>query len=1117
MNGESTRSISAPATGIRTRRAAMALCAVVATLAAGAASAALTPVYRFFHLDAGRHFYTASETEKAKVLTTFPRFAYEGVAFHAYSTQDPGTVPVYRFYHQINGSHVYTASETEKQSIITNYPVYAYEGIAYYADTGGASGGMGLIRLYNTRLGTHFFTTSVAEADYAVQTWPWFVKEGTIFFVRGGGGAGANTPPTISLAASTTSGQVGQFITLTATVADADGSVVKVEYFRDGAKIGETTSAPHVYGYTLTTAGAYNFTAVATDNGGMTAATSTLTVNATGGGGGGGGGSNNPPTVSLAASTNSISSGGTSMLTATAADTDGTIAKVEFYNGTTLLATVTSAPFTYTFTSTVTGNHTLRATAYDDKGASTNSNNVVVAVSAGGGSNQPPTATLSVGQNAINQGGSTTLTATATDPDGTIARVEFWDGPTLMSTDTTAPYTFNFSSTVVGVHPLRAVAYDNQGAQGTSATVNVTVNAVAGANLPRITLSPSSTLVPSGGNITLTGTATATAAGATIAMVSFYMNGAKLADDTTTPYTFTVAVPAGTNSIYATATDSLGNTNATLTQIVTGRNATTVATTDPDVWRLLNQATFGASQAEAARVASLGGITAWVNDQLTKPMSGYPDAKYNRIQLNTSADCTTQMPGGGNYPGDSPQARCARDHLTLAMVQRDFWMNAVYGADQLRQRMAWALSQINVISGADSNLTYAHIMSRYQNIMFEEAFGNYRTLLEKVTYSPAMGDYLDAVNNDRPAGTRVPNENYAREIMQLFSIGLVELNQDGTPILDAQGNPIQTYGQAEIAEFARVFTGMTYANPLNPTLPATAKNPRYYGAEMVPFPTTATTGHDTLAKTLLNGTVLPAGQTAMQDMDAAVLNVFMHPNTPPFISKQLIQRLVTGDPSPAYVGRVAAVFANNGAGVRGDLGAVAKAILLDPEARGGVKTASNFGTLREPVLVVTSLLRALAGVTDGAQLSTQTSALGQNPYFPPTVFNYFPPDATLPGSTVLAPEFAIHTTTSAVGRANLVYRMVYQPFAVDATIVDSSGTRLFLDQFESLATTPAAMVTEINRILAGGQFPAALEPTIVTAVNAVTLSTTPTQAERANRVRMAVYLMASSYDYQVQR
>ena len=409
-------------------------------------------------------------------------------------------------------------------------------------------------------------------------------------------------------------------------------------------------------------------------------------------------------------------------------------------------------------------------------------------------------------------------------------------------------------------------------------------------------------------------------------------------------------------------------------------------------------------------------------------------------------------------------------------------------------------------------------MSRYQNILFEEAFGNYETLLRRVTYNPAMGNYLDMVNNDKTNGTtRVPNENYAREIMQLFSIGLDELNADGTLLLDAQGKPIPTYGQAEIAEFARVFTGYTYASAANPTGPATGKQPVYYAHPMIPYPTTATTGHDTGAKSLLNGTVLPAGQTPQTDVDAAVLNVFMHPNTGPYVSKQLIQRLVTGNPSPAYVARISAVFVNNGSGVRGDLQAVVRAILLDPEARGPAKTAADYGALKEPVLMLTGMLRALSGITDGSRLEGAANGLGQRPYFAPTVFNYFPPDQTIPGSSVLGPEFAIHTTNSAVARTNLVYTLIYAGYAPDTTIVDSAGTKLFLAQFEPLADTPAAMVSEINKVLAGGLFPAALEGTIVTAVNAVPISTTPTAQQRTDRVRMAVYLMASSYDYQVQR
>jgi len=1116
MKGETNMSNQATPSTRKWRNTVMAVVALVAGFTAGAAQAALTPVYRFYHLDAGRHFYTASEPEKAKVLTLYPRFAYEGVAFYAYPTQEAGTVPVYRFYHQTNGSHVYTASDAEKASIITNYPVYAYEGIAYYAEPNAASGAVPLYRLYNTRLGTHFFTTSLPESTYAVATWPWFAYEGAVFYVRSSGSAGGNVPPTTTLAASAATVNVGDFVTLTASAADSDGTVAKVEFFRDGAKFGETTSAPHVYGHTFGTTGTFAFIAVATDNGGMTGASNTVAITVVASGAPPPTGGNNPPTVSLAAASTGITPGGTSALTASAADSDGTVSKVEFYDGTTLLVSDTTAPYTHTFTSTVLGTHALKAIAYDNLNATTTSNIVNVLVSATG--NVPPTVSLSAASTAITAGGTSALTATAADSDGTVSKVEFYDGTTLLSSDTTAPYTYNFTTTVVGTHALKAIAYDNLSATATSAVVNVVVSAATPpSTVPRISLSLSNTLVAPNNTVTLTGTATAVATGATVAAVSFYMDGVKLIDDTATPYTYVATIPAGAHTVYATVTDSLGNANSTLTQTVTGQTAPAVATTDPDIWRLLNQATFGASQAEAANVVSLGGITQWIDNQFTKPISGYPDTKYNRIQLASTPDCTTQMPGGGNYPGDSPQARCSRDHLTLAMVQRDFFTNALSASDQLRQRVAWALSQIVVTSAAEPDLAYAHVMSRYQSIMFGEAFGNYETLLRRVTYNPAMGNYLDMVNNDRPAGARVPNENYAREIMQLFSVGLDELNADGTPLLDALGSPIPTYGQTEIAEFARVFTGYTYSSALNPPGPATAKQGRYYGAPMVTYPTTATAGHDPLAKALLNGTVLPAGNTAQQDVDAAVLNVFMHPNTGPYVSKQLIQRLVTGNPTPAYVARISAVFANNGLGVRGDLAAVVRAILLDPEARGGVKTAADFGTLKEPVLLVTGLLRALSGVTDGSQLATQTGNLGQNPYFAPTVFNYFPPDATIPGTSILGPEFAIHTTNSAVGRANLVYRLVYQGFNADTTIPGSSGTRLFLAQFEPLADTPAAMVTQINKVLAGGQFPAALEPTIVAAVNAITLSATPTAQQRTDRARMAVYLMASSFDFQVQR
>jgi uncharacterized protein (DUF1800 family) len=915
-----------------------------------------------------------------------------------------------------------------------------------------------------------------------------------------------NSPPTVTLSASSTSINPGQSTLLTAVAKDVDGTIARVTFFQNGVQVAQVSSAPYTYAFATAVAGNYTFTAVAVDN--TLAQTTSVPVVI-------GVGMNAAPTVSLSASPTSLSVGAFTTLTATAADADGSIASVKFYSNGGLIGTSTTAPYTLSYSPSTSGTLSLTAVATDNKGTTTTSAAVPLTVTASvGGRNSLPTVSLSASVTSFVVGGSTTLTATAADSDGSVTKVEFYNGAALLATDTTSPYTATFTPAAAGTYSITARAYDNSGGQSTSTAVSVA--ATAAPQLPRVTLALSNTLFTAGATVTLTGTAAVTAAGATVTRVSFYMNGAKLVDDTASPYTTTATLPSnGTYTFYAEVQDSLGQIVRTLNQKALVQTAPAVATTDPDIWRLLNQATFGASQAEAARVVSLG-IPGWINDQLTKPISGYPDSKYNRIQLNSTTDCTTTMPNGTGYPADSPQAVCARDHLSLAMVQRDFFTNAIYGSDQLRQRVAWALSQIVVTSANEPDLSFAHVMSRFQNIMFQEAFGNYESLLRKVTYNPAMGNYLDMVNNDRPSGTRVPNENYAREIMQLFSINLVELNADGTPILDATGNPIPTYGQTEISEFARVFTGYTYANSLTQTV-ATGKQGRYYGAPMVPYPTTATAGHDPNAKTLLNGTVLPAGQSGQQDIDAAVRNVFMHPNTGVYVGKQLIQHLVTGNPSPAYVARVTAKFNDNGAGVRGDMAAVVKAILLDPEARGPAKTAADYGQLREPVLAVTGLLRGLNALTDGARLEGATSNLGQRPYYSPTVFNYFMPDAKVPGTSILGPEFGIHTTVTAVGRANLIYTLVYGGYAPDTTIPDSTGTRLFLAPFEAIADQPAAMVSLLNQQLAGGQFPVSLEPIIVTAVQAVPMSATPTAAERTNRARMAVYLMASSYDYQVQR
>jgi hypothetical protein len=263
--------------------------------------------------------------------------------------------------------------------------------------------------------------------------------------------------------------------------------------------------------------------------------------------------------------------------------------------------------------------------------------------------------------------------------------------------------------------------------------------------------------------------------------------------------------------------------------------------------------------------------------------------------------------------------------------------------------------------------------------------------------------------------------------------------------------------------------------------------------------------------------VLPANQTIQQDTQAAVHNVFMHPNTGPYISKQLIQHLVTGNPTPGYVQRVAAVFANNGSGVRGNMKAVVRAILTDAEARGAVKTDPTFGSLREPVLMVTGIIRALSGITDGAGLENRTNVLGQRPYFSPTVFNYYQPDYTIPGTSTLAPEFTIHNSNTAVARANLVYTLVYSGISPDPTIPGAVGTKVNSAQFAPLAADPLGMVTQIDAVLMGGALPAVARDLIVTAVSAIPVNANPAVTQwKTDRASMAVYLMASSYHFQVQ-
>ena len=502
-----------------------------------------------------------------------------------------------------------------------------------------------------------------------------------------------------------------------------------------------------------------------------------------------------------------------------------------------------------------------------------------------------------------------------------------------------------------------------------------------------------------------------------------------------------------------------------------------------DTVRFLEQSTWGPTPALVAHVRDIG-FEAFLNEQFDAPISGYP----SRALYPTTRD-TTACPNGST---------CQRDNYTMYPLQTRFFERALYGEDQLRQRVAFALHQILVVSGVD--ITQSAWMTPYLQLLDRQAFGDYRQLLIDLTLNPAMGNYLDVNGNSR---TR-PNENYAREILQLFSIGTVRLNPDGTPQVDGNGVAIPTYTQETVNNFARVFTGWRFATAPAPGVPN-------YLDPMV----ANEAQHDINAKTLLNGDVLPARQSARADLEAAIDNIVNDPNAGPFISKQLIQHLVTSNPSFAYVARVAAVF-NGSQGRRGDLRAVIRAILLDAEARGDVKLDPAYGRLRHPAQFIAGVLRAFnARSADGTStsdgyLNPQSVSAGMDVFRPPSVFSYFSPSAVVPGTGGLrGPEFAIYSTSTALARANFVNTMVFGRINVSANA--PRGTSLDLAPLTALASSPDAMVALLNDQLLHGTMTGEMKSSVAGAVRAVAAT------NALKRARTAAYLVLSSPQYQVQR
>lgn len=505
--------------------------------------------------------------------------------------------------------------------------------------------------------------------------------------------------------------------------------------------------------------------------------------------------------------------------------------------------------------------------------------------------------------------------------------------------------------------------------------------------------------------------------------------------------------------------------------------------TKPEAFRFLNQATMGATGAEADRVIALG-YEGWIAEQLARPAS-------------------LQLPHLQSLPVPTNIQDLQRDRV-------DMWFrNALNGPDQLRQRVAFALSEIMVVSqvGALANLPYS--VASYYDLLATQGLGNYRTLVKSVTLHPAMGVYLSMLGNQRPnpAANIRPDENYARELMQLFTIGLVELELDGTPRLDATGQPIATYSQPIIEGFAHAYTGWSYAGLQNFTQPRPTRQNQVLPMQLYPA------FHDTGAKVVLGGVTIPAGQSGDQDLDAALDNIFAHANVGPFIAQRLIQRLVASNPSRAYVSRVAQRFNDNGRGVRGDLAAVVTAILLDPEARGA--STSTTGKLKEPLLRLTQLWRAYgARAANGSYLALANPGpiFGQGPLQAGSVFNFFGPDYAPPGEIrtlgLVAPELEIATeyqNTQVTNRLRTyAFRNSRTAGLTDAEIV------IDIEAEVAVATDPNALVNLVADKLLAGQLSTTLRAEMVNLVGRYAATDGP------NRAAQAIYSVVTSPEYALQ-
>ncbi len=541
-----------------------------------------------------------------------------------------------------------------------------------------------------------------------------------------------------------------------------------------------------------------------------------------------------------------------------------------------------------------------------------------------------------------------------------------------------------------------------------------------------------------------------------------------------------------------------------------------------DASRFLMQATFGGSEADVNNLSTIG-YNAWFAQQFAIANTLHEPYAEREIILNTQPACA------------ATDATCNQKLFLQTFgdeyYEQPFWMTALTGKDELRKRVQFALSELFVISGQDAVLgQMPRGMASYYDTLGNDAFGNFRQLLEDVTLSPEMGIFLSTMANEGNSSVE-PDENYAREVMQLFTIGLWQLNPDGTQQLDGSGNPIPTYSLNDVVGIAKVFTGFSWNMGGNTSDQAWSGYGASYagpgfGQDLLPM-TAYPTHHSSAEKDFL-GVTIPAGSTdPAADLKIALDTLFNHPNTPPFICKQLIQRLVTSNPSPAYVQRAAAVFQDDGQGVRGDMQAVITAILMDDEARNTTSptfTSPNYGRVQEPMLRFTHMARAFvaesrSGAFDIGGTDDPAYGLAEMAQRSPTVFNWFAPGYVPVGTSIeqaglVAPEMEITDVTTVMGYLNTMQA------AVSSGYGNNSDLYMTLATETGLANNPQQLLDRVNMLLLGGQMSSTLSSEILGAINAIPVPAggDPTDINNAllARAQTAVFLTVASPEYVAQ-